>query len=142
MNPTEKLEQMRLERLHADADTIHPAGAVAGEVCTFHGSGIGFQSNFAVRVDREQLVRAFENARHARRLKSRRRAPAEEDRLDASAAPMIHAGIMIQLLNQCFSVTCFRDFRDDVGIEIAVGTFADAIGDMNVEGKGLLFEPA
>ena len=45
-------------------------------------------------------------------------------------------GIVIQLLNQCFCVICFRDFRDDVGIKIAVGTFADAIGDMNVEEKG------
>ena len=47
MNPAEKLEQVGLERLHADADTIHPVGAVAGEVCTFHGAGIGFQSDFA-----------------------------------------------------------------------------------------------
>ena len=52
---------------------------------------------------------------------------------------MIHPGIMIQLLNQCFCVICFRDFRDDVGIKIAVGTFADAIGDMNVERKWLVF---
>src|SRR5207342_205671 len=139
MNPAEKLEQMRLERLHADADTIHPTGAVAGEICTFHGSGIGFQSNFAVRIDRKQPIRAFEDACNARRLKSRRGAAAEEDRLDTSVATMIHAGIMTQLLNQCLSVTCFRDFRDDVRIKIAVGTFADAIGDMNVEGKGLLF---
>ena len=57
VNPTEKLEQMRLERLHADADTIHPVGAVAGKVSAFHGSGISFQSNFAGRVDREQHVR-------------------------------------------------------------------------------------
>src|SRR4029453_16905063 len=53
VNPTEKLEQVRLERLHTDADTIHPTGAVAQQVLTFHGSGISFQSNFAVRVDRK-----------------------------------------------------------------------------------------
>src|SRR5437870_474324 len=108
MNPTEKLEQMRLERLHTNADTIHSTGAVAGEICTFHGSGIGFQSNFAVRIDRKQPIRAFEDACNARRLKCRWGTPAEKNRLDASAAPMTHAGIMIQLLSQCLSVTCFR----------------------------------
>src|SRR5262245_46670221 len=99
MSPAEKLEQMRLERLHADADTIHPTGAVAGEVYAVHCSGIGYQSNLAVGVDIEQRGRAFENASDARRLKGRRSSAAEKDRLDASAAPMIHAGIMIQLLN-------------------------------------------
>ena len=68
-----------------------------------------------------------------------RGAPPKKIVWTASTAPMIHPGIMIQLLNQCFCVICFRDFRDDVGIKIAVGTFADAIGDMNVKGKGLLF---
>ena len=139
VDSTEKLEQVRLEGLHADADTIHPAGVVAGKVRAFHSSGISFQGNFAGRVDGEQRVRAFENARDARRLKGRWGTPAEKDRLDGSAAPLIHAGIMIQFLNQCVSVTCFRDFRDDVRIKIAVGTFADAIGDMNVERKWLLF---
>src|SRR5262245_53012700 len=99
MNPTEKLEQMRLERLHAETDTIHPARAVADEVCTVHGSRVGFQSNFAGRVDIEQRGCAFENAPDARWLKGRRRATAEEDRLDASGTPMIDAGIMIQFLN-------------------------------------------
>src|SRR5262245_22977076 len=137
MHPTEKLEQMSLERLHAETDAIHPTGAVAGEVCTFHGSGIGLQRNLAVRLDIEQRGCAFENAADARRLKGRRSSTAEEDCLDASAAPMIHGGIVIQLLNQCCCVICFRDFRNDVGIKIAVRTFADAIGNMNVEGKGL-----
>src|SRR5215510_12918554 len=126
MHPTEKLEQMRLERLHAETDAIHPTGAVAGEVCTFHGSGIGLQSNLAVRLDLEQRGCAFENAPDARRLKGRRSPTAEEDRLDASAAPIIHTSIMIQLLNQCCCVICFRDFRNNVGIKIAVWTFTDA----------------
>src|SRR5262249_12114406 len=137
MNPTEKLEQMRLERLHAETDTIHPTGAVAGKVSTVHGSGVAFQSNFAGRPDTEQRGCASENAADARRLKGRRSSAAEEDRLDAPAAPMIHGGIVIQLLNQCCCVICLRDFRSDVGIKIAVRTFTDAIGDMNVEGKGL-----
>src|SRR5262245_47597162 len=137
MHPTEKLEQMRLERLHAETDTIHPTRAIAGKVSTVHGSGVGFQSNFAGRLDTEQRGCAFENAPDARRLKGRRMSDAEEDRLDASAAPMIHGGIVIQLLNQCGCVIYFRDFRNDVGIKIAIRTFADAIGDMNVEGKRL-----
>ena len=137
MHPTEKLEQMRLERLHAETDTIHPTGAVAGKVSTVHGSGVGFQSNFAGRLDTEQRGCAFENAPDARRLKGRRSSTAEEDCLDASVALMIHTGIMSQLLNQCCCVIFFRDFRNDVGIKIAVRTFADAIGNMNVEGKGL-----
>src|SRR5262245_21590999 len=137
MNPAEKLEQMGLERLHADADTIHPARVVAGEVCTFYGSGVGLQGNLAARLDIEQRGCAFENATDARRLKGRWSPTAEEDRLDASTAPMIHTSTMIQLLNQCCCVIFFRDFRNDVGIKIAVRTFADAIGNMNVEGKGL-----
>jgi hypothetical protein len=139
VNPTEKLEQLRLEGLYANADAIHPTSAVARKVLTFHGSRVRFQGDFTVRIDREQPTCALENARETRRLKSRRRAAAKEDRLDSSTVPIIEPGIMIQLLNQCFSVACFRDVRDDVRVKIAVGTFADAIGNMNVKGKGLLF---
>src|SRR5262245_63016430 len=120
MHPPEKLEQMRLERLHAETDTIHPTGAVAGKVSTVHGSGVGFQSNFAGRLDTEQRGCAFENALDARRLKGRRSSAADEDRLDASATPMIDASILIQFLNQCVCVICFRDFRDDVRVEITI----------------------
>src|SRR5262249_62089938 len=116
MHPPEKLEQMRLERLHAETDTIHPTGAVGGKVSTVHGSGVGFQSNFAGRLDTEQRGCAFENAPDARRLKGRRSSAAEEDRLEAPGAPIIHRGIEIQLLKKASVAVFFWNFPNHWGV--------------------------
>ncbi len=44
---------------------------------------------------------------------------------------------MIKLADQSIRVTAFRDLRNHVGIEVAIGAFTDAVRDMNVERKGL-----
>ena len=44
---------------------------------------------------------------------------------------------MIQLADQSIRVITFRDLRNHVRIEVAVGAFADAVRDMNVKRKGL-----
>ena len=40
-----------------------------------------------------------------------------------------------QFADQGLRILNFRDQRDDMGVEIAVGTLADAEGDMDVERK-------
>lgn len=46
------------------------------------------------------------------------------------------AGVLIQLADQSIRVITFRDSRNHVGIEVAVGAFTDAVRDMNVQRKG------
>src|SRR6266403_1846024 len=76
VNPAKKLEHMRLERLDSDADPIHTGRAVTRKILAIHGSRVRFQGDFAIGIDRKQSICALENAADARRMKSRRGAPA------------------------------------------------------------------
>ena len=57
--------------------------------------------------------------------------------MNLSPVPMGCAGVLIQLADQGIRVIMFRDSRNHVRIEVAVGAFTDAVRDMNIQRKGL-----
>src|SRR5918996_2102732 len=138
VNASEKFEQAGLERLHAYADPIYARGAVADKVGPIDCAWIGLQCDLAIRQKIESSSRLPQNFVDALRVKGRRCPATEENALNASVAPFVPPGVLIELTGQRFRVSVFRNLRDNMGVKIAVRTLANAVGDVDVEGKGFV----
>ena len=80
MEPAEPRENRVVEGLHAEAQPIHAAGAIALELRAGHALGITFDGDLGVGDDVEPGADPIEHRRQRLGLHERRRAAAEEDR--------------------------------------------------------------
>src|SRR6266850_5721778 len=132
MNASEKLEQPGLKRLHADADAVDAGVTVTEEIFAIDGAGIRFQSDFAIGLTGKPCGDRREKLTDALWCEGGRRAAAEKNALHGSAAPFGSTAEEFELAQQSISVALLWDLRHDVRVEVAVGTFADAVGNMDV----------
>ena len=65
-------------------------------------------------------------------FEGRWRAAAEKNALHGSAVPIVSTAEEFELAQQSIGIALLWDLRHDVRVEVAVGTFADAVGNMDV----------
>ena len=132
MNAAEKLEQPGLKRLHPDADAIDAGVTVAKKFLAINGARIRFQSDFAIGLTGKRCGDRREKLTDALWFEGGWRAAAEKNALHGSAAPFVSTAEEFELAQQSISIALLWDLRHDVRVEVAVGTFADAVGNMDV----------
>jgi hypothetical protein len=132
--------QMRLVKtLYAQRQSVHTGIAKALEFIRLDRAGIGFQRNFGIDIQRQQHAHRAENSIHRLRRKQAGRTAA--DKHAVYLAPPDQWQRHFQVANQRIDIGCFRHFTARLmRIEIAVGTFAHAPGNMDIQrqrGQGL-----
>ena len=82
---SQRFQVLRIKTLYAQRQPIHPRGAVVTKTCGLHRTGIGFQRNFRIGVDRHARAHGGQYRIHCRARQQTRRATAEEHTADTPA---------------------------------------------------------
>ena len=132
--PAERLEVGVVQRLDPDRQPVDAGGAIAAEPLGFHAGRIGLERDLRVGRKPPDGCDGVDNALHRLRPHQRRRSPAEEDRGDRAARRKRAA--MADLRPEGREIALLVDRRPPhVTVEVAIGTFRQAEGPMDVDPK-------
>ena len=104
----EELQRRRVERLRAEADSIHARRAHPREFREVHGAGIRLERYFRVVFDSANAIGSVDNCADRFRIEQRRRSASKKDRLDALTRIRRSACPIFELGNQRARVLLFR----------------------------------
>ena len=85
VDPAQPLQAAVVEALDAEADPVHPGGAVAVEAAVLGGAGIGFQGDFGLRCEAQPGTGRLQEAVDGIGREQARGAAAEEHRMHGAA---------------------------------------------------------
>ncbi len=131
----EPLQVGLMQALDADGNAVHPGGAVAREAPRLDAGGIGFQRDFEIGLGCEESLCPGDERAHRFGLHQAWGAAAEED--GAQGARPEARRLPFQFAQQRGAETRLRHNLADMAVEVAVGTFGQAEGPVDVEGERL-----
>ena len=133
VNPAQEFQDRRLERLRAEADSIHAGASKAPQFREVDRTRIRFERNFRVALDSKPAIGGFDQRSDRFGLEQRGRAAAEENRPDRLAGPRRTRGPALELAGQRGQVVGFGPGRGRIRIEVAVRALRFAPGNMDIE---------
>ena len=111
-----------LKALHADAEAIDSAAAIAFEEAVFGCAWVDFQRNLCLVVECHRACCCIQKAGDCVRRKETRRATAKKNALNGTVCKMV--GFKGKIANQRVDIGLTRQLTVDcMGIKIAVGAF-------------------
>ena len=129
MDAVERFEQVAVERLDPERDTIKTRRAEHFQVLNIHCAGVSLSGDFGLGRDRQRVEHRSQQRGFVGRRNSRRRAAAEEDGIDRR----IKKRRLPNLLCQCADVANNGSIRvAGIRIEVAVGALADTKRNVNI----------
>ena len=134
MLTAEEAQRWRIERLHAQRHAIDAGLGQRGEAAGFDRGRIGFKRDLDLGGGVPQRLGAFDHRAHGRGIHQRRRAAAEEDRLDPAARRLARG--VLQFLQQGGAPAVLLDALAHMGVEVAVGALRFAERPMDVDAQG------
>ncbi|MNL37831.1 hypothetical protein D3C87_1600040 [compost metagenome] len=134
MHAPERLEVGVVQRLHAERDAVDARRPEVAEAAGLDAGRIGFERDFAVRIDGPVLADRIEDRADGAALHQRGRAAAEEDRVDGAARRQ--CGAMGDLAAEgCDVAALVRRLQPDMRVEVAIGAFGQAEGPVHIDGE-------
>ena len=133
MYPAQSCQLRVLERLYPQRQAVDTGGAKTGKLRGLCTAGIGFQCRLEVVGQRHPIGDAAHQAVNPRGTEQAGRAAPDEQGLHDA---VLHEGqIRLQICQQCRNILGFRQRARLVGIEIAIGAFALAPGQVHVKAQ-------
>src|SRR2546422_5798543 len=133
VEPAEPPEDRVVERLDAEAQTVHPGRAVRVELLASHALGVALDGDLRARSDGEAAPEAREDLRQCRGVEERRGPTAEKDGLDPHARDPRERAEQLELAPEGGEVACHRARVERRRVEAAVVAALRAERDVDVE---------
>ncbi len=132
VHASDRLEACVVEALHAERQAIDSRLAVAAEARRLEGAGIGFERDLGIGIDPQARAQRRDEALDRLRREQARRAPADEDRVEAPPPDLRQARLEIGY-ESVHVARLGQVAAPFVRVEIAIRALAKAPRDMRVE---------
>src|SRR5580658_9018901 len=133
VDPAEELKPLVIERLGAEADSVDSGSAHPVELGRVDRARICLQRDLGAALEAEAARGRGQDRRDRFRLEERRRAAAEENRLEPPSRPWSLAGAVLDLGDERAHVVVLGPARDGVRVEIAIRAFGLTVWDVKIE---------